>query len=415
MAAFADQAALAWQLATTQRQMRELDVLTDRDRIARDLHDHVIQRLFAVGVDAAGHDPARAFGRGAATADRDASTNCRRSSRRSAPRSSTCTAPSGSTRLRQRLDKAIASFASCGLRTTVQFVGPLSVDRAALADHAEAVVREAVSNAVRHGRATRDRRSGQGGQRSAHRGDRQRPRHHRPRHRKRSGESAQPGPRLRRRSVRAIRARRRHRTAVVGSAALVGTYGPVVGRGRRRKISWCPRYLLIAAPFERHSHWRSVRRRYTTRNPGDGGRASRSVQLYVQRSLQLLHADPDGRDLMVSCGAVLHHAIVAFAALGWQANVHRFPDPAQPDHLATIELHRCAPDQRRHRIGRGDSPAAHRSAPFQCLARRRRRYRVDGFACRPPRHRTAPGRPRGGVQSPTAEICFAACPRCRLY
>lgn len=47
MAAFADQAALAWQLASAQRRMRELDVLTDRDRIARDLHDHVIQRIFA--------------------------------------------------------------------------------------------------------------------------------------------------------------------------------------------------------------------------------------------------------------------------------------------------------------------------------------------------------------------------------
>ena len=50
MAAFVDQAALAWQLATSQRRMREVDVLTDRDRIARDLHDHVIQRLFAVGL-----------------------------------------------------------------------------------------------------------------------------------------------------------------------------------------------------------------------------------------------------------------------------------------------------------------------------------------------------------------------------
>jgi len=50
MAAFADQAALAWQLASAQRRMRELDVLTDRDRIARDLHDVVIQRLFATGL-----------------------------------------------------------------------------------------------------------------------------------------------------------------------------------------------------------------------------------------------------------------------------------------------------------------------------------------------------------------------------
>jgi signal transduction histidine kinase len=57
MAAFADQAALAWQLAASQRRMRELDVLADRDRIARDLHDHVIQRLFAVGLALQGTIP----------------------------------------------------------------------------------------------------------------------------------------------------------------------------------------------------------------------------------------------------------------------------------------------------------------------------------------------------------------------
>ena len=57
MSAFADQAALAWQLASAQRQMRELSILTDRDRIARDLHDHVIQRLFAVGLALQGTIP----------------------------------------------------------------------------------------------------------------------------------------------------------------------------------------------------------------------------------------------------------------------------------------------------------------------------------------------------------------------
>jgi len=57
MAAFADQAALAWQLATSQRLARELDIMADRDRIARDLHDHVIQRLFAVGLALQGTIP----------------------------------------------------------------------------------------------------------------------------------------------------------------------------------------------------------------------------------------------------------------------------------------------------------------------------------------------------------------------
>ena len=50
VATFADQAALALQLAEAQTARRELEVLADRDRIARDLHDHVIGQLFAVGL-----------------------------------------------------------------------------------------------------------------------------------------------------------------------------------------------------------------------------------------------------------------------------------------------------------------------------------------------------------------------------
>ena len=56
----------------------------------------------------------------------------------------------GATRLRQRITEAVGGFSASGVRTSVQFVGPLSVVDGALADHAEAVVREAVSNAVRH-------------------------------------------------------------------------------------------------------------------------------------------------------------------------------------------------------------------------------------------------------------------------
>ena len=50
LASFAAQAALALELADKQRQLRMLDLLADRDRIAGDLHDHVIQRLFAGGM-----------------------------------------------------------------------------------------------------------------------------------------------------------------------------------------------------------------------------------------------------------------------------------------------------------------------------------------------------------------------------
>jgi signal transduction histidine kinase len=49
-ARFAEQAALTLQLARAQADQRRLALLQDRDRIARDLHDVVIQRLFAVGL-----------------------------------------------------------------------------------------------------------------------------------------------------------------------------------------------------------------------------------------------------------------------------------------------------------------------------------------------------------------------------
>lgn len=72
---------------------------------------------------------------------------------------------------------------------------------------------------------------------------------------------------------------------------------------------------------------------------------SHSVHLYAESSLHLVHTDPDGRDLLISCGAALHHALVAFHALGWQPTVRRFPNPAEPTHLAAIELIPCTPEQ----------------------------------------------------------------------
>jgi signal transduction histidine kinase len=48
--AFAVHAAIARELVDARADQQRLAVLEDRDRIARDLHDHVIQRLFAVGL-----------------------------------------------------------------------------------------------------------------------------------------------------------------------------------------------------------------------------------------------------------------------------------------------------------------------------------------------------------------------------
>ncbi|EFV13452.1 Acg family FMN-binding oxidoreductase [Segniliparus rugosus] len=68
-----------------------------------------------------------------------------------------------------------------------------------------------------------------------------------------------------------------------------------------------------------------------------------SVHLYADPARQLREADPDGRELLISCGAALHHARLAFAALGWRAETRRLPNPAEPAHLAAIELHRHDP------------------------------------------------------------------------
>ncbi|MCX2934827.1 GAF domain-containing sensor histidine kinase [Mycobacterium sp. CVI_P3] len=150
-AAFTAQAGLALHLATAQRRMRELDVLTDRDRIARDLHDHVIQRLFAVGLSLQGAlsaDQAESARRITGALD-DLQEVVQEI------RTAIFDLHGGSvTRLRQRIEQAVTQMTvDSGVRPAVHVSGPLSVVDAALADHAEAVVREAISNVVRHAQA----------------------------------------------------------------------------------------------------------------------------------------------------------------------------------------------------------------------------------------------------------------------
>ena len=48
---------------------------------------------------------------------------------------------------------------------------------------------------------------------------------------------------------------------------------------------------------------------------------------------------------MLSCGAALHHCVIGLAASGWQATVHRLPNPAQPD----IQLAAAIPQRRTDR------------------------------------------------------------------
>ena len=62
------------------------------------------------------------------------------------------------------------------------------------------------------------------------------------------------------------------------------------------------------------------------------------LHLYVDHSRILYSTDKSGREAHISCGAVLDHVRVAMAAAGWTANVDRFPDPNNLDHLASLEF-----------------------------------------------------------------------------
>ncbi|HWO65033.1 MAG TPA: NAD(P)H nitroreductase [Umezawaea sp.] len=91
--------------------------------------------------------------------------------------------------------------------------------------------------------------------------------------------------------------------------------------------------------------------------------ADDSVQLFADRGRHLSVTDPDGRDLLVSCGAALHHLRVGFAALGWATVVRRLPDATDPDHLATVTFY--------PRQASGDDIALSAAIPHRRTDRRR--------------------------------------------
>jgi nitroreductase len=70
-----------------------------------------------------------------------------------------------------------------------------------------------------------------------------------------------------------------------------------------------------------------------------------SVHLFADWTRHLPATDPDGRDLLISCGAALHHLRVALAAFGWATTIHRIPNPDDPTHLAAIEMHQQEPSE----------------------------------------------------------------------
>jgi signal transduction histidine kinase len=157
--AFAGQAAVALELARQQRENERLSLFEDRDRIARDLHDLVIQRLFATGMQLESasrliEDRPEAVERiRRAVDDLDVTIREIRSTIYALQRPERSSAMSLRTRILAVTEDYIETL---GFTPAVRFNG--LVDTRVPPDHAEhllAVLREALSNAARHARASR--------------------------------------------------------------------------------------------------------------------------------------------------------------------------------------------------------------------------------------------------------------------
>ncbi len=152
---FARSVVIARELALARLDEQRLALADERERIARDLHDHVIQSLFAIGLtlQSAVGDPSTPTGAKLA-AQVDAIDATIRQIRQAIYRLST--PPSADAySLRARINTLVRqTLEGEGLDSRLEFSGPVDtlVDTS-LGDEVAAVVREALSNAVRHAQA----------------------------------------------------------------------------------------------------------------------------------------------------------------------------------------------------------------------------------------------------------------------
>jgi len=101
--------------------------------------------------------------------------------------------------------------------------------------------------------------------------------------------------------------------------------------------------------------------------------------LYGDPDRRLCAADPQGRQLTISCGAALDHARQAFVSMGWFTYVTRVPDPDHPWLLAVLEFRPW------------DGPLNRTAARVRAIARRH----SDRLPLSPPRTGLRPSPPCG--------------------
>ena len=100
--------------------------------------------------------------------------------------------------------------------------------------------------------------------------------------------------------------------------------------------------------------WRFVTGREPGRQP-DGQHASeqdsQQISLHADTDRRLAAADPDGRELMISCGAALFNVRLALRSLGYVPETSVLPDPGQPTLVARVSWReRAASDEFERRL-----------------------------------------------------------------
>ncbi len=153
-ASFAEQAALAIEVTQAREDRQRLVLFEDRDRIGRDLHDLVIQRLFAVGLSLQG--TARAADRPDITEKLDAAVDDLDATIRDIRRTifalgSAENASDIQAEVTRMVDRAAGTLK---FRPALRFEGPVRTRVGTdVAPDVLAVLTEALSNAARHARA----------------------------------------------------------------------------------------------------------------------------------------------------------------------------------------------------------------------------------------------------------------------
>ena len=114
----------------------------------------------------------------------------------------------------------------------------------------------------------------------------------------------------------------------------------------RDQLAFCVNYAVLAPSIHNTQPW-------LFRLLDD------SIELYIDRGRSLPVTDPDGRELMISCGAALANLLVAIHRFGYEGWVQYAPDHSAPDLLARV------------RVGRAREPDYSDESMFRSIRRRR--------------------------------------------